>query len=470
MTTESEEYARKMGEYFRNKEQGKGTPMPEYSDRLTPDPLKDSAPPLTRKEARKQALEKVASQKAKSQPVILEKQPEWLESTCNRIINRLNKRLSTEDISVIRREIKHRLQNGFDEEMVFQVMSHDLLILNAPSQSVQPTIKTIERLENVPELKKSRTKSESDKAWEDARSRGRSTIDAAKKMTFGIKTIEPRAATDFNFNTGLAGKGSISMENPRQFDIPNMRVSAGSIDERTDLKHVMERRISLVLRREFAIFVIKHKASEKTTNQLADEFLAEHVAPMTVQGDAMQLIGKAVQPPVIADVPMTPVAQVLTQPTKPSTNRNKDKRRNRFRKPRSMAELAEVRDAGEDVACYGRRRRNQGAFRADVEFNCYGRCIISQASSRRCEAAHLMPHARNGGASFKNGLLLRADLHKLFDLGEMAINPETLEVYFSAEALEDDADLHDLHCKQIRATRHPVNTEYLRARWEVYCE
>jgi len=46
MTSESEEYARLMGEYFRNKEQGIDTPMPEYSGRLTPDHLKDSERPL----------------------------------------------------------------------------------------------------------------------------------------------------------------------------------------------------------------------------------------------------------------------------------------------------------------------------------------------------------------------------------------------------------------------------------------
>lgn len=55
----------------------------------------------------------------------------------------------------------------------------------------------------------------------------------------------------------------------------------------------------------------------------------------------------------------------------------------------------------EDVPFYGHRRRNQAQFRADVATNCNDRCVATGASIIRCEAAHLVQHARKGGASFK---------------------------------------------------------------------
>lgn len=128
--------------------------------------------------------------------------------------------------------------------------------------------------------------------------------------------------------------------------------------------------------------------------------------------------------------------------------------------------LIEEREHREDVPFYGRRRRDQAQFRADVELNCGKRCVITAASSLRCEAAHLIPHARQGGASFKNGLLLRADMHKLFDDGYCAINPETLELFFADEVLALDPDLLAWHGKTLRPTKRPINQEFLRARWD----
>lgn len=40
------------------------------------------------------------------------------------------------------------------------------------------------------------------------------------------------------------------------------------------------------------------------------------------------------------------------------------------------------------------------------------------------EAAHILPFAENGPHDIGNGLLLRADFHKLFDLGLVSMTPE----------------------------------------------
>jgi len=39
------------------------------------------------------------------------------------------------------------------------------------------------------------------------------------------------------------------------------------------------------------------------------------------------------------------------------------------------------------------------------------------------EAAHIKPYALRGPHSVKNGILLRSDLHKLFDLGYLTVTP-----------------------------------------------
>ena len=40
------------------------------------------------------------------------------------------------------------------------------------------------------------------------------------------------------------------------------------------------------------------------------------------------------------------------------------------------------------------------------------------------EAAHILPFAKHGPHHVSNGLLLRSDFHKLFDLGYVTVNPD----------------------------------------------
>jgi putative restriction endonuclease len=61
--------------------------------------------------------------------------------------------------------------------------------------------------------------------------------------------------------------------------------------------------------------------------------------------------------------------------------------------------------------------------------------LVTDAYERRCavtgektlpvlEAAHIKPYALNGPHRVSNGILLRSDLHKLFDLGYVTITPD----------------------------------------------
>ena len=57
-------------------------------------------------------------------------------------------------------------------------------------------------------------------------------------------------------------------------------------------------------------------------------------------------------------------------------------------------------------------------------------CAVTQEHSLPAlEAAHIRPFAKEGPHEVRNGLLLRADLHRLFEQGYLTVTPDyTLEV------------------------------------------
>ena len=85
------------------------------------------------------------------------------------------------------------------------------------------------------------------------------------------------------------------------------------------------------------------------------------------------------------------------------------------------------------------RRRGQSGFR-DALLTAYDqRCQISEYTGiQALEAAHIVPYSV-GGADINhpsNGLLLRADIHTLFDLGLVKVIPDTLTVRISQPLAE----------------------------------
>jgi putative restriction endonuclease len=71
-----------------------------------------------------------------------------------------------------------------------------------------------------------------------------------------------------------------------------------------------------------------------------------------------------------------------------------------------------------------RPRLGQGTFRLGVT-DAYSRCcaVTQEHSLPVLEAAHIQPYARQGTHDISNGLLLRVDIHKLFDRGYVTVTP-----------------------------------------------
>jgi len=72
-----------------------------------------------------------------------------------------------------------------------------------------------------------------------------------------------------------------------------------------------------------------------------------------------------------------------------------------------------------------RARLGQGAFRVLVTEAYQRRCAITgERTLPVLEAAHIRPYAENGPHQLANGLLLRSDLHTLFDAGYLTVTEE----------------------------------------------
>jgi putative restriction endonuclease len=84
----------------------------------------------------------------------------------------------------------------------------------------------------------------------------------------------------------------------------------------------------------------------------------------------------------------------------------------------------------ESVARYGeptlmRPRLGQGSFRVVVTEAYHRKCAITAESTLLAlEAAHIVPYAEEGAHDVRNGLLLRADFHRLFDAGLVSVTPD----------------------------------------------
>lgn len=72
-----------------------------------------------------------------------------------------------------------------------------------------------------------------------------------------------------------------------------------------------------------------------------------------------------------------------------------------------------------------RPRLGQGAFRVLVTDMYQRRCAGTQERTLPAlEAAHIRPYGDGGGHEARNGLLLRRDIHSLFDGGYVTVTPE----------------------------------------------
>ena len=82
------------------------------------------------------------------------------------------------------------------------------------------------------------------------------------------------------------------------------------------------------------------------------------------------------------------------------------------------------------LTCEQNVRVGQEKFRKDL-IKKYNNCVISKVVPDRCQACHIIPYSEsnlNNKFDVDNGLLLRTDLHILFDKYLLSINPDNFTV------------------------------------------
>jgi predicted restriction endonuclease len=98
-------------------------------------------------------------------------------------------------------------------------------------------------------------------------------------------------------------------------------------------------------------------------------------------------------------------------------------------------------------------RKGQLKFRESLLRRYSSTCVITGCvDSDVLEAAHITPYARMGFSVAHNGLLLRSDIHVLFDLKEISICPDSSTV-FCRESIRGSKTYGDFHG---RKTKMPI--------------
>jgi len=88
-------------------------------------------------------------------------------------------------------------------------------------------------------------------------------------------------------------------------------------------------------------------------------------------------------------------------------------------------QLGEIEQARYGEPTLVRPRLGQGAFRILVTDNYHRRCAVTgERTLPALDAAHIRPYADGGLHTVSNGLLLRRDIHSLFDAGYVTITPD----------------------------------------------
>lgn len=105
-----------------------------------------------------------------------------------------------------------------------------------------------------------------------------------------------------------------------------------------------------------------------------------------------------------------------------------------------------------------RPRLGQGGFRVAVAQAYERKCAVTgERTLPALEAAHVKPYSQSGPHEVESGLLLRKDLHALFDRGYLTVTPE-LRVRVSPRIREEFENGRDYYALDARPIRLPSRT------------
>lgn len=109
-------------------------------------------------------------------------------------------------------------------------------------------------------------------------------------------------------------------------------------------------------------------------------------------------------------------------------------------------------------------RPNQAKFRKGV-FDLFGaRCVVTGCETLTAlEAAHVVPVSEGGTDDAWNGIPLRADIHRLFDINAITIQSDTLEVGVAQSISSDYGQYRGTKLPKIRSITDGYADKFVQA-------
>ncbi|MGW2397054.1 HNH endonuclease [Kitasatospora sp. NPDC001664] len=115
-----------------------------------------------------------------------------------------------------------------------------------------------------------------------------------------------------------------------------------------------------------------------------------------------------------------------------------------------------------------RVRIGQGAFRTALLERYKDNCAFTGPAPKAVlEAAHLYSYAATGKHNAGAGLLLRRDVHRLFDMGFIAVHPVTHTMDLAAELLAYET-YAPLHQQKVLAELGKDHIRFLAEHWDIH--
>lgn len=112
-------------------------------------------------------------------------------------------------------------------------------------------------------------------------------------------------------------------------------------------------------------------------------------------------------------------------------------------------------------------RQGQADFRRNLLRRYGTRCMISGSTiDRIIDAAHIRPYRGESDNHEENGLLLRTDLHALYDLGLLGIEPVTLKIRLHPSLRR--SEYGELHGQRLKCDKAVPAESAIKRSWEIF--
>jgi hypothetical protein len=112
-------------------------------------------------------------------------------------------------------------------------------------------------------------------------------------------------------------------------------------------------------------------------------------------------------------------------------------------------------------------REGQAAFRQALIEAFGAKCMVTGENlSSVLEAAHIRPYHGSSSNTLENGLILRVDIHRLYDSHQLSIEPQTFKIFITDDL--KDSSYSNLSEHILKRRRSSISTSALEDHWSEF--